>query len=319
LKTVLKQMQQDSEDNRFEPDVEKVREFGIHEGADEVVDNILRRYINICREMRSSGQGFGPGIQYNFQAFSDEGVEVTLGNYGIMFATLINAAGDPDFKKYLIEKGRKLLGNPQGFFVNSPATNTVVKCKDGYLFIRRGPTAEYKHMLHQLAAGHHDPEKSNAQEMDGQTVVPLEELIAYQILSEPNIPREFLKDFKCNGMALSTGSELQGTEKAEILTQATIDLSSHEIWQSLQSAHHKWETQAMYVAATHNINSVISGTFDSEKDPVLHNVRSYGPTGELGKDKHSVSYWTPVGAAGLLMALGKNFYERALPMKWKDL
>lgn len=182
LRKTLEEMQKASEDGNFMPSINQVRRFGLQQGAEEVVEQILGRYVKVCREKKAEGKPFGPGVQFNFLGVSNDGVITTFGNYGLFFATLIEASKDASYKQYLLTQGSQLLGTRQGFFVNLPGTSTVVETADEkILFVNRGPTAEYADMFGQLAAGHHNPERTVKA---GTTEVPLDTLAAYQIGTE---------------------------------------------------------------------------------------------------------------------------------------
>ncbi|MBI4149121.1 hypothetical protein HY491_01615 [Candidatus Woesearchaeota archaeon] len=325
LRTVLSNMQKSAEDASYSPSIQEVRRFGIQHGAEAVVQAILEQYVAICREMKEKKLGFGPGLQYNFQQLTDKGIEVTIGNYGTFFATLRAAAADPAYKSALIHAGETILGSRHGFFVNPPATNTVVECLDGILFVHRGPTGEYADMYHQLAAGHHNP--------TDQPAITLGDLVNQQIKKETNVPPESVSGFRLNGVALSTGRILPGTEKAEVLTSARVNLGARDIYQHLQLAPENWETRLLYLVPFGSVGEIINGTFDSSQPASgFQGVTHYKTTADgdkktvheytgLGRDPktdpYSVSYWVPVGAAGLLMHLGQGNFERYLPQRWR--
>lgn len=142
LKDKLTEIQIASQDQYFKPTLETVRPFGIQRGAEDIVAQILERFVKVCREKRAEGMNFTQGVQYNHYRVTDHGMEVTFGDYGLFFATLAEAAQDTTYKQHLIQEGLSILGRKDGFFVNPPATNTVVECKDGLLFVKRGNTAE---------------------------------------------------------------------------------------------------------------------------------------------------------------------------------
>jgi len=327
LKSELSEMQTASQDTTYEPTLDKVRRFGIQSGAEDVVSLILDRFVKICREKRAQGMNFTPGVQYNHYRVTDHGMEVTFGDYGLFFATLAEAAQDSAYKRHLIKEGLRILGRKDGFFVNPPATNTVVECKDGLLFVKRGNTAEYPYMLHQVAAGHHYPEQTYKPDTK---VIELDTLIGYQILTEVGIDiskqpehlKSILDSMRFNGVAYSTGSKLIGTEKAEILSAARLELTAEQIWDSIQTAaSHKWETQQLMAVPQQYIGHVLGATLDSSKKFEgfqQEEVKIFGvERGSLGKDLNSFSRWVPVGVAGLLMHLGTSAYEPYLPQSWK--
>ncbi|MBU3941354.1 MAG: hypothetical protein KKF74_00390 [Nanoarchaeota archaeon] len=301
LKEVLSKIQIYSKDPKYSCSLDSVNRFGVKKGTEKIVELILNKYVEICREMEDKRLGFGPGIQYNFLGLSPEGIEVTLGNYGTFAATLLKAAENPDYKKFLIEQGEKLLGNRQAFFVNPPATNAICETKDGYILIaNRGPTAEYDNMYHAIAAGHHDPEKLS----DKGKEIPLENLIVHQIDKEVGLSREDLKEFKFNGIAFSAGYDknIFGTEKVEVLTYAKIDKTVDEIVESIErNPEHRWETRQLLVVPKQNVSYLIKETSDSKK-PVgsIPGLKKYFSDVKPGTDPNSKSYWVPVGLANLI-------------------
>lgn len=310
LKNVMTEMQKKSDDPEYMPGTDEVKGFGIHANSKDVVKEIMSRYVKVCRDMKKNGLGFGPGIQYNFKGFDEKNVHVTFSNYGLFFATLIEASKDKKYKEFLIKRGEKLFGARDAFFVNPPATNTVVESKDGILFVNRGTTAEYPFMYHQVAAGHHKPVKEKN--------VSLKDLIAQQIFTETGVGADKVSNLKFNGIALSSGWKIPGTEKAEILTSAKIDLTSDQIYRSIsEKAPHRWETRQLLSVPREHVGEVIIKTFDSEKGNIaFKNVKIYSLDDKpmtVQEDMNSVSYWVPVGAAGLLMDVGRENYCKYLP------
>jgi len=303
LSSVLEGMQKKS--LRFQgytPKLAEFEEFGIQPEAEEVVQRILTNFVEVCREMDRNNKRFGPGMQYVFHGFNrNEGVRVTYGNYGLFAATLLYAAKDPQFKQYLIDKGNELLNDGSAFFHNPVATNAVVECKDGYLFARRGQTAEYANMLHQIAAGHHPPQ-------EGANEIGLDTLVRTQVATEVAAPQDSVQKIRFLGLALSTGSEMVSTEKAEVLTSAYIDETAEAIWARMQGASHKWETQALYVVPKKTVDDFIKVTSERmEQDAVPRGVKIFGEEVPFGTDPNSTSFWVPAGLAGLktyLKAIG---------------
>ena len=313
LKDILKNVQEDSKEKGYSietkyPELKKFEPFGIQPGAKDVVKLILTKYVDVCREKRKAKLGFGPGIQYNFSKLGNEGIEVTLGNYGTFAATLLKAAEDPNYKSTLINEGKKRLGNRQGFFVNPPATNAICETKDGYfLIVNRGPTAEYSEMYHNLAAGHHDPEKLS----DKGKEIPLEDLIYHQLDTEVGLARKDLIDFKFNGIAFSAGDDkdIFGTEKVEVLTYAKIDKTVKEVIESLKNAPHRWETRQLLAVPEEKINEFIKKTSDAKKEvDYVVGIKKYFSDVQPGTDLNSKSYWVPVGFANLIAYTGANPY-----------
>jgi len=277
-------------------DLSRFRRFGIQDCASEVVQTILDKYVAICRVMAERGLNFKPGPQYNFRGLSPDGVDVTYGDYGLFQATLIEASRDPRYRQYLIERGQELFGDRSAFFVNPPATNTVVHCKDGrVLFVKRGITAEYPFMLHEAAAGHHKPVE--------QQIVTLRQLILQQIQQETGVSD--IGDFHFNGIAFSSGSTIDSTEKAELLTSASVDLTDQQVFEIFNGkAPHKWEVARLCSIGRKDISQLIAATDDCSREfsGLPEGVRVFGQSdnfGELGRDPNSVSYWVPVGLAGM--------------------
>jgi len=309
LKEVLSKIQIYSEKPGYVCSFDSVNRFGVQKGAEEVIELILNKYVDICREKRKAELGFGPGIQYNFSKLGNEGIEVTLGNYGTFAATLLKAAEDKEYKKELIKKGEEILGNRQGFFVNPPATNAICESSDGHiLIVNRGPTAEYSKMYHNLAAGHHDPDKLS----DKGKEIPLEDLIVHQIDKEVGLSRGDLKEFKFNGIAFSAGydKDIFGTEKVEILTYAKINKTVKEIVESMKTAEHKRETRQLLAVPIEKINEFIKKTSDARKDVgyVTGIKKRFNLDVQPGTDPNSKSYWVPVGLINLIVWTGTNPY-----------
>ena len=310
LKDVLSKIQIYSKDPKYSCSLNSVNRFGVQKGAKETVELILNKYVEICREKRKAKLGFGPGIQYNFSKLGNEGIEVTLGNYGTFAATLLKAAEDNEYKKELIKKGEEVLGNRQGFFVNPPATNAICESSDGYiLIVNRGPTAEYSKMYHNLAAGHHDPENLS----DKGKEIPLEDLIVHQIDKEVGLSRGDLKEFKFNGIAFSAGDDkdIFGTEKVEILTYAKIDKTVEEVFESLnKNPAHRWETRQLLAVPREKINDFIKRTSDAKKQvgDVWWIKTYFNLDVQPGTDQNSKSYWVPVGLANLIAWTKTNPY-----------
>jgi len=310
LKEALKDVQELSKDKNYsikkqDLTLKKFKEFGIQPGAEDVVKSILEKYVEICREKREKGLGFGPGIQYNYTGLSPLGVSVTLGNYGIFAATLLKAAENPEYKKKLIEKGQELLGNKQGFFVNPPAINAICESSDGYiLFSNRGPTAEYDRMYHNVAAGHYTPKGLNS--------IPLEDLIDFQLKTEVGLSKKNLIELKFNGIALSAGYDenIIGTEKIELLAYAKLNKRLDEIAKSMGTAKHSWETRQLLAVKKKYIEQLINGTSDSKK-PVgeIPELITYPKGVQPMGNPNSVSYWVPVGFANLVAWTGINPYK----------
>jgi hypothetical protein len=302
LKGVLEGMKEEAlADSRYVPPLDAVRRFGIQKGAEEVVEHILGRYAQAVREQPK----LGPGVQYNFHGLTEEGVETTLGNYGLFFATLIAASRDPDYKAALIEAGENVFGNRHGFFVNPPATNAVVECPDGYLFAVRGATGEYPYMLHQIAAGHHFPDKTlpgRTADRHGRVIIPLDELVGYQVSTEVGAgAAPHVQDIKMLGIAFSSGNQLPGTEKVEVLTSAYIAQRAADIWESIKGSAHNWETKSLLRVPKEGIEQFMDATEDKEQPFILPSgVQRFGAERQLGTDRASASYWVPVGLAGLL-------------------
>ena len=295
LSSVLEGMQKKA--LRFQgytPKLAEFEEFGIQQRAEEVVQRILTNYVEVCREMDRNNKRFGPGMQYVFRGFNrNEGVLVTYGNYGLFAATLLYAAKDPQFKQYLIDKGNELLNDGSAFFHNPVATNAVVECKDGYLFARRGQTAEYANMLHQIAAGHHPPQ-------EGANEIGLDTLVRTQVATEVAAPQDSVQKIRFLGLALSTGSKIVSTEKADLLTSAYIDETAEAIWERMKTASHKWETQALYVVPRDEIEHFIKVTSERmEQGAVPRGVKIFGEEVPFGTDPNSTSFWVPAGLAGL--------------------
>jgi hypothetical protein len=312
LKETLSDVQELSKDQNYsvsKSSLNEFREFGIQKGAEDIIELILKRYVDICREKREKGLGFSPGLQYNFLGLDSREVNVTISNYGLFGATLLKAAEDPDYKSMLIKEGEKLFGskNRHGFIVNPPATNAICETKEGYiLFVNRGPTAEYSKMYHNLAAGHHNPEK-----LSGKGKIPLEELIVHQIDQEVGLSKENLKEFNFNGIAFSAGydKDIFGTEKVELLTYAKINKNIKEVIESMKNAPHKWETRQLLAVPKENIDYLVKKTSDSKK-PVgyIPGLKKYFNDVQPGTDPNSKSYWVPVGLANLIKYTGTNPY-----------
>ncbi len=320
LKKALEEMQgAASEDANFTPSLDHVRKFGVQQDSDEVIGQILNRYVNVCREKKAEGKPFGPGVQFNFLGLTSEGINVTFGNYGLFFATLVEASKDPRYKQYLLSQGRQLLGAQHGFFVNLPGTSTVVETADGeILFVNRGSTAEYANMFGQLAAGHHSPERLVKA---GMTEIPLDALVAYQIGTETGLTAQNVTGFGLEAIAFSTGSEIAGTEKVEVLTTARMGRTLDEVATSiLTNAAQRWETRALYAIMPEQTGRVIAATFDASKpagsiEAFRH--KGLGPEVIVPKtDVNSVSHWVPVHAGALLVRLGRERYEPHLPELW---
>ena len=311
LKEVLSKIQIYSKDPKYSCSLDSVNRFGIQKGAEKIVELILNKYVDICREKREKGLGFGPGIQYNFLGLSPEGIEVTLGNYGTFAATLLKAAEDPKYKSILINEGEKRLGNRQGFFVNPPATNAICESNDEYiLIVNRGPTAEYSNMYHNLAAGHHDDPRKWGKEGD---IIPLEDLIVYQTNREVGLSKKDLKEFKFNGIAFSVGDDknISGTEKVEVLTYAKIDKTVDEIVESIErNPEHRWETRQLLAVPREKINDFIKRTSDAEKQVGdVWGIKTYFSVDvQPSIDPNSKSYWVPVGLANLIAWTKTNPY-----------
>ena len=304
LKDVLSKIQRYSEDPKYSCSLNSVNRFGIQKGAEEIVELILNKYVDVCREKRDKKLGFGPGIQYNFFGLGPEGIEVTLGNYGTFAATLLKAAEDSKYKSMLINESENIFGHEHkhGFTVNPPATNAICETKDEYiLIVNRGPTAEYSKMYHNLAAGHHDPiEVSKAGD-----IINIEDLILHQINKEVGFSKDDLKiDFKFNGIAFSAGYDknISGTEKVEVLTYAKIDKTVNEIVESIKrNPEHRWETRQLLAVPRKKINEFIKKTSDAKK-PVGYvvGIEKYFSDVQPGTDSNSKSYWVPVGLANLI-------------------
>ena len=308
LKEVLSKIQIYSENPGYVCSLDSVNRFGVQKGAEETVKLILNKYVEICREKRKAKLGFGPGIQYNFSKLGNEGIEVILGNYGTFAATLLKAAEDKEYKKELIKKGEEVLGNRQGFFVNPPAINAICESSDGYILIaNRGSTAEYNKMYHNPAAGHHDDKKWGKVG----DIIPLEELIGYQMDREIGLSRNNLKELKFNGIAFSAGydKKIVGTEKAEILTYAKLNKKVDEIAKSMRTAKHSWETRQLLAVPKGKINDFIQRTSDARKNVgYIVGIGKYFNDVQPGTDPNSKSYWVPVGLANLIAWTGTNPY-----------
>ena len=310
LKEILSKIQIYSEKPGYVCPIDSVNRFGVQKGAEETVKLILNKYVEICREKRKAKLGFGPGIQYNFSKLGNEGIEVTLGNYGTFAATLLKAAEDPNYKSILINEGEKRLGNRQGFFVNPPAINVICETKDGYiLIVNRGPTAEYSKMYHSPAAGHHDDPGKWGKEGD---IIPLEDLIRYQINTGVGLSKKNLKEFKFNGIAFSAGDDkdIFGTEKVEVLAYAKIDKTLKNVVKSLKNAPHKWETRQLLAVPKKKIKDFIKRTSDARKEVgyVVGIKEHFNKNVQPGTDPNSKSYWVPVGLANMIVWTGINPY-----------
>ncbi len=329
LKKVLTEIQNAAQDPEFKPSLESVVRFGIQKGAEPVVSEIMNRYVKICRDKRAKEQVFGPGVQYNFHKFSNDGIEVTLSNYGLLFATLQQASFDPGYKKFLTEQGQSILGSRTGFFVNLPGTTTVLECLDGITFVNRGPTAEWQDMYGIFASGHHSPEKTmkDATEImvNGKPTkaITLEKLASYQIETETGYPMSAVEDFKMLGFCFSTGYELAGTEKVEVYASARIPKTGAELFaQMQQKAPHKWETARLYIASPEAFGKVIELSLDS-RIPLkglanIQGLQAFGASEQMPKtDPNSVSYWCPVHLTGLLTHIGPEFYAKHMPERWQ--
>jgi len=309
LKDVLSKIQIYSKDPKYPCSLDSVNRFGVQKGAEETVELILNKYVEICREKRKAKLGFGPGIQYNFSKLGNEGIEVILGNYGTFAATLLKAAENKEYKQELIKKGEEVLGNRQGFFVNPPAINAICESSDGYILIaNRGPTAEYNKMYHNPAAGHHDDKKWGKVG----DIIPLEDLVAYQIDREVGLPKKDLIELKFNGIAFSAGydKKIVGTEKSEILTYAKINKTVNEIAKSMKTAKHSWETRQLLAVPIEKINEFIKKTSDARKDVgyVAGIKKRFNLDVQPGTDPNSKSYWVPVGLANLIAWTRVNPY-----------
>lgn len=341
LKDVLTDMRSSAlEDRDFVPELSSVRQFGIQPGVDDVVQEILNRYVKVCLEKFDTKQGFGPGIQFDYYQLTQDGIEVTLGNYGLFGATLLEASADPAYKQFLIERGVRDLGSRQGFFHNPPATNTVVRSKDGYyLFSFRGPTAEYKNMLHQVAAGHHSPESlwdaeyknmihqiaaghfspeeiwKNEEIPDDMRVVDIYAQTDRQIATETGVSEDKVEGHKFIGVAFSTGYQITSTEKSEVLTKAVINVLAKDVPNYQKDAPHHWETKRIIAVHPDNIKVFIMGTSDSSKAPYgLEEVLGVKDSAKVGllPDPNSVTYMVPVGWANSVLGQGEEFYEHFL-------
>jgi len=309
LKEVLSKIQIYSKDPKYSCSLNSVNRFGVQKGTEKTVELILNKYVEICREKRKAKLGFGPGIQYNFSKLGNEGIEVTLGNYGTFAATLLKAAENKEYKKGLIKKGEELLGNRQGFFVNPPAINAICETKDEYILIaNRGPTAEYNKMYHNPAAGHHDDKKWGKVG----DIIPLEDLVAYQIDREVGLPKKDLIELKFNGIAFSAGydKDIFGTEKVEVLTYAKLDKTAKEVFESLnKNPAHRWETRQLLAVPEEKINDFIKKTSDAKKEVgYVVGIKKYFSDVQPGTDPNSKSYWVPVGFANLIVYTGAKPY-----------
>jgi len=314
LKDILKNVQEDSKEEGYSikakyPELKKFEQFGIQPGTKDIVELILTKYVEVCREKRKAKLGFGPGIQYNFSKLGNEGIEVILGNYGTFAATLLKAAENPDYKKFLIGQGERLLGNRQGFFVNPPAINAICESSDGYILIaNRGPTAEYDRMYHNIAAGHQDDKKWGK----AGDIIPLENLVAYQINREVGLPKKDLIELNFNGIAFSAGYDerIIGTEKIELLAYTKLNKTVDEIAESMKTAKHSWETRQLLAVPREKINDFIKRTSDAKKQvgDVWWIKTYFNLDVQPGTDPNSKSYWVPVGLSNLIVWTRVNPY-----------
>ncbi len=284
------------ENKQHSPSVRDYEKFGIQKNAKETVGEILKRFTDICIKKHSKKQRFGPGVQYNLIDVGEEFMGVSYGNYGLMFATLVEASKDNEYKQLLIKKGTEVLGNKRGFFQNVPAINTCLECKDGILFVNRGPTAEYSGMFHMVAAGHHNPERPS--------LIPLNDLVGEQLNKETGLEIKDVDIIRFNGYAFSSGTRIPGTEKAEIITSTWTDLSSEDVAERIkEKAPHRWESKLLFMVKPENAFDVIAGTGDKKyrADSILglktYDLRKedFGTPINIGTDLNSSSYWVPVG------------------------
>lgn len=322
LAEVLEGIQRNSAYPTFKPDWRDVKRFGIQQGAEDVIQNILERYVKVCREKRQEKLVFGSGPQYSFLRLSMGGIAVTLGDYGLYFATLVEASRDSAYKSYLLQKGRDILKSRQGFFVNPPGTTVVAECLDGILLVNRGPTADHPYSYYQVAGGHYAPTKAQAQKL-----IPIDELTAYQLEKETGLDIRKEPDsnkvsgHSFNGLAFATGYELKGTEKLEVLTSISLNISAAEVAKSIQDkAEHRWETRQLLAVPRERIGEVIEGTLDASKPPTdLNEFMVFGKPEKPQKNPNSVSYWLPVGITALFAHLGPDVYSGHLPQRWQSI
>ncbi len=322
LAKVLEEIQNNSADPNFKPDWKDVKRFGIQQGAKDVIQKILERYVKVCREKKQEKLVFGSGPHYSFLQLATEGIAVTLGDYGLYFATLVEASRDNAYKSYLLRKGQDILKSRQGFFVSPPGTTVVAECLDGILLVNRGPTADSPHSYFQVAGGHYVPTEAQAQ-----NPVPIDELIAYQLKKETGVDirkepdGNKVSELSFNGLAFATGYELKGTEKLEILTSVRLNISAADVAKSIQNkAEHRWETRQLLAVPRERIGEVIAGTLDASKPPMdLSEFVVFGNDEKPQKNPNSVSYWVPVGIAALFAYLGPDVYSGHLPQRWKSI
>jgi len=176
------------------------------------------------------------------------------------------------------------------------------------LVVNRGPTAEYNKMYHNLAAGHHDPEKLS----DKGKEIPLEDLIYHQLDVEVGLKRTDMLNFNFNGIAFSAGNDkdIFGTEKVEVLTYVKIDKTVKEVVESInQNPEHRWETRQLLAVPREKINEFVKKTSDAKKEVgYVVGIEKYFSDVQPGIDSNSKSYWVPVGLANLIAWTRVNPY-----------
>ncbi len=311
-------------DRTYSPLISEVAEFGIQKGAEDAVKKILESFAAVCRQKHSEGSTFSPGTQFNLHKVTEDGIEVTLGNYGLFFATTTAASLAASFKRYLIQKGIELLGRREGFFVNLPSTTLTLETSDGKaLFVNRGPTAEWKNMYGMAAAGHHNPKTTLAKAQEiryhGATTktIPLRQLAAQQLGTELATTPEETGEITLTAVAYSTGHQIEGTEKPEIIAHVKLPFTADEVAIRIkEKAPHRWETRVLYAATQGQLGTVINGTFYKPEPPAsLDEMVILGEKGlKPQTDPNSVSYWVPVHAAALLTQA--KDYRESLVRRW---
>lgn len=288
LKAALEELQRQALERddklRGPQDVEltkAIQQFGVPRQHIQMVKEILAHYMNICRTLNAEGKVFKPGVQYNYQGVSEEGLDVTFGNYGLFLATAGQAAKDQGYKNRLTRAGRQWTNNPAAFVHNPPAFNTVVTTTDLQLLAaHRGATAEYADMLHSAAAGHHP--------VNGRLIVSYEEILNKQLELELGLPFDERTVHTPLGLAWSAGKNIKGTEKPEAIFRTSVPFTESQVRGHLEeSAAHRWETKQLIAVHIAHAQMLL----DEEEGQAF------------GSDPNSVDHWVPVGRAALIQAL----------------
>ncbi|MFA6528915.1 MAG: hypothetical protein WCT46_05255 [Candidatus Gracilibacteria bacterium] len=290
-------------DRGFVPDINEVNRFGIIQGAGPVVNEILRRYVEIARTMYDDGRQFGARPEYNFQGFSQEGVNATYSHYGLYHATSVQASKNRQYRDYLMNQGQGLLGSRHGFFVNPISTSVGIVCSDGVLFVSRSnDVADYPNMLHTPAAGHHRPVADET--------VSVRELINQQVVTETGISEENISNPRLNCVAFACGNRFPGTEKVELAGSIKVNATAAEVYDMLiKHASHKWETHRLCQVDKEDLPRLISDTENATSGSTIalpyatilgHPEENLSARAcDDGATSNSGSYWVPVGLVAM--------------------